>query len=447
MLPLTIFEKYMFLDDRAEYPMDSFRRLLFSGPFNTDVFVQSLAAVVRWNPMFRSIVKQKGQQLYWQEIDTPLFVKRSTGNSCPVPERIQLRNEPGFKVYIAQDDAVSGDPPHDRQTQVLLQFHHSVSDGIGEMEFIGDVLTDYAVRITGQTPAENPRQLDPELLKIRGQSGLTMKSYFRYFFDTIFTTRQILLGMPSPLAPCRRVPEVLTDYYAFCSHEISSEETAAYFAAAKAKGVTVNDLLLCGLFTAMGSWRQRWADSLPEKNRNPNFRAAVPMNLRTGRHKQIPASNTVTMLFLDRRYRQCLEDKEKVLRGVRREMEWIKRTEQKHYLLTTMQMRDRLPGGLAMSLRYPQCRSTVVLSNLGQVLGGLPLPRREDGKLRIGESVLEEIDANPPIRYGTLFSFSVLTYAGRLRFVLRYDSQNVTAEQANDFLYRNVRQFAGRDFS
>jgi len=78
------------------------------------------------------------------------------------------------------------------------------------------------------------------------------------------------------------------------------------------------------------------------------------------------------------------------------------------YFLTTIQTRDVLWGGLASSLRSPQCRATVVFSNLGRVFESLPLSRREDGGLKVGEAVLESVDATPPIRFGTLISFSAL---------------------------------------
>ena len=413
----------MFLDDSPEYPMDSFRQLLFSGHLDIDIFLQSIAAVVRWNPMLRNIVQQIGQHYFWQATDVPYLVRRERGMDCPVPERIQLRHEPGFKVYIAETEG---------QTRVLLQFHHSVSDGIGEMEFIGDVLTDYRIRIAGQTPPENPRGLDPALLKIRGKSGLTVQSYVKNFFHTSFTTRQLLFGNPSPLAPCTLPSETPDRYYVFCHDELTQEETSQYVMAAKSSGVTVNDLLLRDLFCTIGTWRQHWV----KQNANPMFRVAVPMNLRSEEHRNISASNTVTMLFLDRRLRQCQGNPAELLQGVHREMEWIKRTEQKHYLLTSLQVRDVLWGGIASTLRSSRCRSTIAFSNLGRVWESLPLPHREDKRLTVGEAVLESVDATPPIRFGTLISFSVLTYAGRIRFILRYDPLNMTAEQANDFLRR-----------
>jgi len=66
------------------------------------------------------------------------------------------------------------------------------------------------------------------------------------------------------------------------------------------------------------------------------------------------------------------------------------------------------------------------------------LLHREDGRLKVGEAVLESADAAPPIRFGTLISFSILTYASRIRFILRYDPLNLNEEHANDFLQRFV---------
>jgi hypothetical protein len=147
----------------------------------------------------------------------------------------------------------------------------------------------------------------------------------------------------------------------------------------------------------------------------------------------MPAANAVTMLFLDRRERD-FSDPDELLQKIHQETEWIKRTEQKHFLLLTLSIRDRLPGGISWELKSQKCQATAVLSNLGKVFELLPFMRRHDGRFFVGNAVLEEIDATPPIRPGTLVSFSTLTYANRLRLILRYDAKNMTAEQANDLL-------------
>ncbi|MDR3183163.1 MAG: hypothetical protein LBT89_09655, partial [Planctomycetaceae bacterium] len=375
------------------------------------------------HPLLRSIIKKTKRRNYvWHETQQSVSIRYVDEL---VPERLRITAEPGFRVYI-KEHAAQGQP----NVSILFQFHHSVSDGLGEMEFLGDVLTDYARRITSQE--EIPPQRDASLLPLRGKSGLTLKSYVKNFFNTMFTTRQLVFGRPEPLKAVNENPAAVRDYFAFVTAELSPQQTKKSFAEAKKKGVTVNDYHLAALFSAMYDWRK----SLPESdicNENPLYRISVPVNLRTEKHKNIPASNTVTMLFLDRRLRQCA-DKEQLLKGIKREMNWAKRAEQKHYLLLTFWVRDYLPGGIALMLKPQQCRSTAVLSNLGRVFETLPLPKRDDGKLIVGGAVLEEVDAAPPIRFGTLISFSMLTYADQLRYILRYDSQNMTKAQAENFL-------------
>jgi NRPS condensation-like uncharacterized protein len=425
-IPFTIFEKYMLLDDQPAYPMDSFRFLRFSGRLNFSYFEASLNAVVRHHPMLRSIAYQDRRgRFFWEEADVPVFIRRIRGpiaGRFPNPEAIDLFDEPGFRVYFVDER---------NQTLVLFQFHHSVSDGIGEMEFIADVLSDYVIRFQGGLPQENPRHLDSNLLSQRGSSGLTLAKYFRFFFPIAVTTNQLVFRFPTPLAP--HVPLNTNipakDYLAFCANELTQEETRNYFNRAKKHGVTVNDLLLRDLFLTMGDWRKRWF--VPQGN--PWLRISMPMNLRTESLKNMPAANAVTMLFLDRRERD-FSDPDELLQKIHRETEWIKRTEQKHVLLLTLKIRDRLPGGIGWELKSQRCRATSVFSNLGRVFESLPFTRRHDGRFFVGNAVLEEVDATPPIRPGTLISFSALTYANRLRLILRYDAKNMTAEQSGNLL-------------
>ncbi|MDR3197128.1 MAG: condensation domain-containing protein [Planctomycetaceae bacterium] len=426
LIPFTIFEKYMLLDDQPAYPMDSFRFLRFSGRLNFKRFEASITEVLRYHPMLRSVVyKNRRGQLFWEEIDCPIFIRKIRGplaSRFPNPDAIDPFIEPGFKVYFVEEK---------NQTSVLFQFHHSVSDGIGEMQVLADILSNYAIRFQGELPPENPRNLDSALLLRRGSSGLTLAKYLRFFFSTAVTTHQLSLRFPTPLAPYvplnTNIPA--KDYLAFCADELTQEETRNYFDRAKRHEVTVNDLLIRDLFLAMGVWRKKWF--VPKGN--PWLRITMPMNLRTESLKNMPAANTVTMLFLDRKERE-FSDPDLLLRNIHQETDWIKRTEQKHVLLLTLKIRDRLPGGIGYELKSPKCRATAVLSNLGRIFESLPFMRRHDGRLFVGNAVLEEVDAAPPIRSGTLISLSALTYADRLRLILRYDAKNMTAEQANDLL-------------
>ncbi|MCL2743127.1 MAG: hypothetical protein FWE67_04680 [Planctomycetaceae bacterium] len=419
----------MFYDDSAEYPMDSFRLLRFNGCLKWNLFEKAVRAVLDVNPLLRSIIKRsKRRGLVWEEMCLDAFMKQCIKlcgkeecdeNGVPVPERLDIEHQSGFRIYASYTGTT---------TAVLFQFHHSASDGIGEMEFIGDVLTDYSARFEGKTPPVIERK--PELLPLRGKSGLTLGNYFRHFFDTMFTTRQLVFGRPSPLKPDDNIPaRVIPDYYKFCAKELTPEESKICFTKAKQKRITVNDYLLSVLFQTIGEWNGYWVQS----DKNLVYRVSVPMNLRAAKHSGIPASNTTTMIFFDRRHRHCGKPKW-LLRSLRREMNWVKRSGQRHIFLLGIWEMEYLFGGLRRFLKRKCCRATAVLSNLGRVWEKLPLPKTKDGKLRVGDAVLHTVDASPPIRFGTLVSFSILTYSGRLRFTMRYDSQKLTAVEAESFL-------------
>ncbi|MDR2641230.1 MAG: hypothetical protein LBC74_00385 [Planctomycetaceae bacterium] len=426
LLPLTVFEKYMLWDDSLAYPMDSFRFLRFSGFLDVELFELSILSVVRFQPLLSARIRKDLRLGYvWEEVAQPVFIRRiktSITTRIPTPERIDIFNESGFKVYIVEE--ASG-------CSVLFQFHHTVSDGLGEMDLIADILTDYNDRVNGKIPKENPRNLDLSLLKLRGSSGLTLAKYFRYFIDTAFTTNQLLFRSPSPLVPCAKcdldIPN--PDYYKCIATELPSDITDNYFSFAKSNNVTINDLLIRDLFLTINKCRDEWGYS----RRGALLRVTMPMSLRTSLHARMPASNNVTMVFLDRRSSAC-SDAAKLLRGIGRETRWIKRTEQKHVLILSLRICNLLPGGIGRMLRTRECRATAVLSNLGRVFESLPVLRRADGCLMIGGAVLEEVDATPPIRFGTLISISALTYAGKLRLILRYDAKNMTQDNADQFL-------------
>ncbi len=424
--PFSAFEEYMLLDDSPAYPMDSFRGLRFSGHVDVSLLEAAIRDTVRLHPMLRSIARPTGRgRFVWVEVDQPLFFRRVAGpidRPYPVLEPIDLQRETGLKVYVVEEA--------DR-CAVLMQFHHSVSDGIGEMQFVGDVLCRYAALAEGRVPEENPRKLDAALLPMRISAGMTFREYLKYHWYFNGTAMRQLFRRPAPLNPDWKgdPQEPAGEYPAMRVLELSADETRRVFAAVKKRQMTVNDLLLGVLFRTISAWRRRWTDAKDQ----PWLRVSMPMNMRDETHRHMPAANHVTMVFLDRRPGQC-EDADALLQGIHRETQWIKRTCQKYVLHLFLWVGRWLPGGLAWHLKQGKCQATCVLSNLGKVLETVPLPRDETGRIRVPGAVLEEVDAAPPIRKKTLVSLSALTYGNQIRLIMRYDHKNMTPEQADDFL-------------
>ena len=106
-----------------------------------------------------------------------------------------------------------------------------------------------------------------------------------------------------------------------------------------------------------------------------------------------------------------------------------------------------LPGGLAGRVGNGRCEATCVLSNLGRVLAGSPLPTRE-GKIVAGNLLLEGLDFFAPVRDGTAVSVGLVFYAGQLQACLRHDNRRLTAQQADDLLttyLRTIRSSLGEN--
>jgi hypothetical protein len=221
-----------------------------------------------------------------------------------------------------------------------------------------------------------------------------------------------------------------SQFPAATAFEFDRVETARIRAGAKSRGATVNDLLLAELFATLDHWQIK-AD--PAHGRVP-LRIAMPINMRKGPDVKMPASNVVSMCFLDRAP-AALGDHAALLRGVVRETRDIKDNYMGMALIRVAGWFGRFRGGmrhLAQPRFYRHTYSTAVLSNLGQPLKGAALPVDADEHVYHGDLQLERLELLPPLRPGTHLAVGVVTYAGRLILTLHYDYRRLTREQAEE---------------
>lgn len=430
--PFAILEEYMLTDDDPSYPMDSIRLLHFTGFLSHSTLEKAFDALYMRHPFLTKRAERRGFRYVWVPCGRKpeiRWLKASAesinASGFPSMEPLHLLEEPGLRVYVVESET-------ENWTKILLQFHHSVSDGLGEMQLIGELLTHYA-RISGLIPPDTPLQpVDASKLTLRSALGWSLGSYLRNFFHTSFTTRHLTLFSPNPLF--RHTPRkrgTPTEKYPFLqSLALTPEETKAYIRKAKSANVTVNDLLLCDFFQTIDAWRVHYKRDFTYGM----TRVMVPMSLRKPIHDGIPAANVVSSIFLDRTKKQMSGTRDELMYGIHREMEWVKKHDQKYVFILVLKIVSKIPGGLRLVLNSKKCRSTGVLSNLGRVMEIAPVPRNEEGKIQLGSNVLEFVDAAPPIRSQTMLSFSALTYAGTLRLCLRYDNHFLTPEDARTFL-------------
>ncbi|MDD3587855.1 MAG: condensation domain-containing protein [Thermoguttaceae bacterium] len=433
-LPLAVFEEYMLLDDRASHPMEFFCLLQFRGDMDDDRFVQAVRRVVLRHPLMYCVIERAtARDWRWvpsaKDVDVRFLDARVSGtvneSGFPNTRRLDVFSAPGFRAYVVKKEA---------GCDVVFQFHHTVSDGMGASQFIREFLLTYALlsgqgswRLLGPVP-------DSSLLPLRADIGWTVSSYLKNIRYTWHNIAKFVFGRTRTILPWRGDPtETPTSYPTIVSQTLTREETSDFFKAAKLRGATVNDALIDSAVRTGVDW-QRSVGFLPRGGR---FRVAVPMNLRDERFNDMPVGNVVTMVFLDFLYRDLLKN-QSLLDDVHRQMDSIKKHEQGRLLGGILLFGKRsamlIGQNLSIHLRNSRCRSTICLSNLGRPLEDWSLTQTENRLLVTGDMVLESLMISPPIRPKTFLSYSATTYADKLNLSLRYDPCHISKQNAQTLL-------------
>jgi NRPS condensation-like uncharacterized protein len=439
LLPLTPFEEYMLCDDSSEHPGCFFLRFKLSGPCHRDSLNAALASAVARHPLLSAtVIEGQRGQLKWNPVadHVPGILWQDPSAvaglfDCP---QLDLREQPGLAVLGCETS--SG-------MELLFQFHHSACDGIGALQFIEDFFHNYddAFQRNGSRNAQQVvrRRIDPQHLVARGNFGLTrwqLLKKIRRQAVSLYGIRDFLTRTPTKLISSERqamASEELRLFPRSLTHTFSTAETNSLLAEAHASGTTLNNLLIRDLLLAICDFRT--AERGGEKQQW--VRLSIPMNLRRSNCSNLSATNMVSMVFVDRQSND-LCDTRAALDGIHRQMQQIKDLELGLTFPLSLKLSRWLPGGKKRLRRMSsdtRCRCTAVLSNLMRPLNDVALPRRE-GKIVVGDCMLDEIEFLPPVRQGTQASFGVATYADRLNVAMHYDSRCISGDEAQELLNR-----------
>lgn len=435
MLRLRPFEEYMFMDDRKLYPMSFFIRVRFSGALDEHALQSAFDKAVSLHPLLNSVVVElKKGRYYWSPSEKKPSVHRfetTDLESLPHTPRIDLTVEPGVRLYV-----VSRRFGEALKTELLFQAHHACTDGLGMTRLIKEVLRFYALETGNVDESLRPLPPDSRTLKKRGKHALT----FRYLLELCRIIPMQVVGLyaflrtyvvtPTSLVPMSRdqyLPHLSDAFPAIVCRTLDGEAFAGLRAAARQNGVTLNDLLMRDLFLALGRFREKY---FAEKTHR-NIRLSVPVDLRPHATETEHVANIVSMIFVDRVVPKD-EPSENLLRSLNREMNRNKFCRSALTLNWVLAFCQRIPGLLAVGVhRERRVWATGVFSNLGRPLHDSPLSET-DGRIRIGDVMLEGIDVAPPVRAWTAVALGVASYAGALSLTLHYDTQFISREQAEE---------------
>lgn len=441
-LHMTPFEAYMLADDSPTHPMTFVLVCELAGKIDRGAFQSAINEGLTRHPMLRSIVQPaKGGHDCWvppENPDTSVRWVSCDAKSAGEPiyaegsgVYIDIRRCIGFRCWC-QSSAESA--------KLTCVFHHSACDGIGAIQFLGDVFWYYA-KSKGSNLGPLP-ELPPSGLRARLRDSLG---------DEILSkVRESENPPPGPSQPvaCTATAKPQSKYVFpdILTYTIDKDEHRSIRLAAQAAGNTVNDLLLESLFVAL-----RWWNRTAEETRNEDAPRQstlanelplcinVPLDLRQVNHTLKSACNMVSCWFL-RRSPKLIKDRTELGESLRTELLRVKAERFESPLmryLVSQPLHDRDDQAVLSQ----DCKATVVFSNPGDPTKRFlaPLPTRR-GRIEIGNLTLEALYGSAPLRPLTRIAVSVSTYRRELRVSLRYDPQELDRDVGNAILNKLIEE-------
>ena len=430
-IPLSPFEHYMLADDRPSHSMTCHIRFWFRGTFLQDQFKQALALVLPRHPVFQMTVSgsptKPTHKIFWHHpghLTMPFISWESAETPIEEPPGGFAQNiyeEIGLRFWLREDH--SGEIS---RTILLVQFHHSVCDGIGLFQFMEDLLITYG-SITGSKVPEL-RPIDHEAFLKRGEFGLSSDEWAVRKPIDVARAAKFFKSVARPIAYEKTSAKFLPKSADLLASErmiLAPEILTSLRSEARARNTSVNDVMIRDLFQTLADWNEAHGDT------KQDIRVAIATSLRGPSEASMSAANVVSMVFLNRSHREIADAN--LLQTIAAETNLIKQNRLGVVLPRVIRRLGRYPGAIERFLKVPVCSATAVLTNLGRPFADSPLTG-SDGLFRVGAITLESLETLPPVRPKTRASISVNYYGGSLSVTLRYDSTVFTRIQAAQLL-------------
>ncbi len=428
-LKTTPFEHYMLVDDRPSHPMAFCIEVLLEGTLQRADLAAALQVALSRHPLLRAVISRRfGRLPEWIPAETwphLEWIESETLPTLSIPPHLNITREAGLRVWALNVP---------RTPRLVFQFHHAAVDGVGALEFIGDLLAVYGQR-TSPPEAESPElaPLNPNKLKTRGKYGSEGLSFREWFPGYLRYTWENLSLLPRPLArrsgeTSRGTPEE-TSFPPYLTRILETNEVQGIKQAAARWGITCNELYTTIMLQTFHRWNSR-----QKRPRRGWSRICMPVSLRTPLQHGCPADNQLSYLLINLRNEQ-LEDFSATLKLVHGTSHHMIGSHDAATFVRNLVWIRRVPWLLKIMTRLPICFGTGVLANVGDVKrqfhGRFPL---EKGRVRAGSVVMSGLLGAAPVRPTSGVATSVGVYCRRLLINMNYDRQHLKRTDAEEIL-------------
>lgn len=425
----------MFFDDYPAYPNTIGCRLNLSGTLDVPAMELAQKLAFQRNPMMNMTLDTKRRVPRWTQCAQNPVVSHLPDRFVDnhFLKKIDLDKEAGGQLHWA----------HANNRSCFNFFtHHASADGLGGLKVVSEFMHAYeliskaGMPLSPEQEAEISKKLgrvELQLLDRRGRYGFCSWRFFKSIprqMIGFFGVKEFLANRPETLTTARHGPlddKIPDDYPGFYSRNL--EEINLLRERAGKDTVTANELILQCVFQATAKWRQKHGYG----NDKDLIRIMVPINLRNISDRYRPASNRSSFVTLDRQQAKC-QNEQQLLGSIRFQMNVVKGNELGYTFLHMLNFSTWLPRGVRRFTDPESVGSTLMVTNLGEPFRRTRLPKNEEGKLLLGDQVLESVELLAPLRPNTQAAFAVGRYAGHTFLTLTYDNRVLKAESARELV-------------
>ncbi len=424
-MPLTPFEEYLYWEDRRSYPYWMVLKCVFSGKLDRKRLEAVWKETLKNHPLGTATLERKKGRLCWRlnpgvvpEIHFETVERRGWDPEYP---RFDLEREGALRFFV-RSDANGFD--------FFFQVHHSAFDGLGGFQIVKEIFLRY--QHAGDLSIEVPR-VEVKGLAQRGDLGKTDAETRLSIWKGLLVSLLMQMRQGSPLVP-HAIPAdddpPPVNWPNVLSHRFGTPVFPDLRKVAKAKKVSLNEILVRDFEVALGEWRRAQGFG-----RDTDWiRVTVPINLRGWDDRHLSACNGVSVVTLDRQMKSLRRERRpRLLYRANEDMEAIRKQGLDRLFWKMLGFYRTLPGGIRSRFGRKQGISTAVFTHLGRLFGSGSLLNAER-KAVFGEAVMEDMRLTAPVRPLSLVSVDSYVYAERLSFDLHYDGRFLKEDEVRSLM-------------
>ncbi len=429
--PACGLEAYFLADDSPEYPAVFWYRIEIKGNIKKPIFEKSLLLALDRHPLLRSRIKRN--IFGWRWIVDPVVSIRNIdwldlidGTTSPAIKAYEfdLEAEWGFYIRILNEDETS---------YLDFQFHHACVDGLGAIQFIEEIFQIYESIVSGIPESNNYslKKLDYEKFLLRHRFGISLNdwlkiqwtSWLRFFYGFKTLKRKVLVFE----SEIENKSSSETKNRVCYLHKLISEENLT---SKKNSNIVVKSSLNDKIVTAAYQSCVKLFRDSNGSEKNGGIRIVIPFDLRGKRCKSLPVANLITLTMCDESLLGLSIDKiiPEIITVWRSK---IVRDKWQYLMPVIFNAMAKLPWLINKQSNNFGSQATILITNLGRIFR--IFSNNEDRQFKSGNLNIKKVIGIPPLRRDTNLALVVYRHEKKLNFVLRYEPNFVSKEDAEKF--------------